>query len=147
LNTSPSKYDWSGASPISCNINGAPWVADPGSVTYSYASGYNMFGGNSGGHKGLYFWFNGVYPGNTYTMGYKNGSQYIAYVDSPTVASRFWYYSYNALFGTGGVQISRNDTFNPAYHGYIEGKFYFEGIDSLGRVVNVSNGYFNIQKW
>ena len=141
------KYDWSGTAPISALINGAPWVADPGSVSYYYnSSKYNTFTGNIGGKQIMFFAFCAVTAPNIYTMGWKIGGQYIAYSDSATVLGRYTYFSLNAMYGTGGVKIIRNDD-STVVPGYIEGKFFFEGIDSVGRIINVTNGYFNVQKW
>jgi hypothetical protein len=147
LSTKTPTFDWSGAGPISGIINGTAWVADAGSVVYTYNAGYNYFTGNSGGKKTLSFWFTGIYPNNYYIMGLKNGSQYCMYEDSTTSPTALRYYTYNAPWNTGAVQIIRSDTFAIGVAGYIEGKFYFEAVDSIGRVTNVTNGYFNVQKW
>ena len=151
LNKNPA-YNWGGTGEFSATIvdatgNTTNWVADGGSVVYSYVGGYNEFTGNMSGKKILSFWLGGIYPGNTYVMGLKNGSQYFGYTDSASVPTKFVFWTYNAAFNTGGVDIIRSDTFLAGTSGYIKGLFFGDAIDSVGRKVSVSNGYFNIQKW
>ncbi len=147
MSTKTPTFDWSGSGPISATINGTPWVADAGSIVFTYSAGYNYFSGNAGGKKTLSFWFTNIYPNNYYIMGLRNGSQYCMYADSMTGPTALRYFTYNAPWNTGAVQILRSDTFAIGVPGYIQGKFYFEAIDSIGRVANVTNGYFNVQKW
>ena len=145
LNHSPS-YNWTGTGPLSAVINGASWIAD--SVTWQTDTHqYNIINGSVGGKKFMSILLNGVYPGNSYTMGATNGSQFIEFIDSVSVPARLTYNSLIAPFGTGGIKIIRNDTLAPGVHGYIEALFFAQCTDSIGRVVSITNGYFNIQKW
>ncbi len=147
INQNPT-YNWTGTDPISATVNGVPWVADPSSLSIDFTSpGYFIFAGSVGGKQIMRFWYNNVWPGNTYRMGINNGSQYIIYYDSASVPAKFAYQSILAVWGSGGTKIILNDTFAYGVPGYIKGLFFFEGVDSVGRVINVSNGYFNVRKW
>jgi hypothetical protein len=141
-NTKP-VFNWSGTAPISATINGVNWVADAGSVVYNYAGGWNEFSGSVGGKKIMSFWMNNVWAGEMFWMGSANGSQYIQYADSANESGRLVYSSFNAIQGTGAVSIITNDT---GATGHLIGLFFFTGLDSNGRSIVVTNGYFNILK-
>ena len=152
LNPKLLSFDWSGSAPMSAVITYADgssvnWQADAGSVAFNYSFGYNIFSGTVGGKKKIGVWLGGIYPGNSYPMGLHNGSQYIEYADSNSVPNNYLYWSYNAPFYSGGVYIIRSDTFAIGVAGYMQGLFYGEVVDAVGRKVNISNGYFYFQKW
>jgi hypothetical protein len=44
------------------------------------------------------------------------------------------------LGNSGGLYIVENDSAR------IKGLFYFQGVNPVGGIVNISNGYFNISK-
>ncbi len=71
-------------------------------------------------------------------MEWEDYNRYSQYTDSLGYLDGT-YYSY--LSNSGGLKITQNDT------AVIKGQFYFKGISPNGKIVNISNGYFNINKW
>ncbi len=150
LTPTMSSFDWSGTAPMSAvitNTDGSTtnWVADH--VDYQYSGGYNIFFGSQGGKKIIGVWLGSIYPGNKYSMGRNFTEQYFKYSDSSSVPDKYIYWTYNAPNYSGGVYVVKSDTFLLGTHGYLQGQFYGELEDSQGRIVNVSNGYFNFAKW
>jgi hypothetical protein len=145
-------FDWSGTGPMSATISysdgtSVNWVADASSFVYNYSGGYNILEGSQSGKKILGIWLGSIYPQNKYHFGLANGSQYIRYSDSASVPDNYVYWSLNAPLNSGGVFVITSDTFLAGTPGYITGLFYGEAKDAVGRIVSVSNGYFNYRKW
>lgn len=125
---------------ITATINGSPWSSGDSATGWFLddTTGTNIISGISGG-QGLVLFLANVYAVNIYKMGYNNKVTYAVWdqVDTSTLPA-FAYFSY--LGNSGEVQILEND--NTA----IRGTFYFQGINSTGSVINVSNGYFYVLK-
>jgi hypothetical protein len=129
------QYSWSGEDPLSANINGAYWKADE-----AYFMMDSTFSNILVGRKGnqlIYFYLRDVWKDNLYDIGYKVPYRYIAWTDSVDgTYSAF----YSNLGNSAGLKMLRNDSAG------IQGLFYAKAVDAKGRVVNVSNGYFNLKK-
>lgn len=131
-------FNWTGADAISANINGQYYHIDSSQVTFSLVSGTNVINGFTGVAHGFHFELSNVYSNNIYDMGYKITERFMEYVDSPSTGP-VTYHSY--LGNVGQVQIIRNDPDR------IIGRFHFQALDQIGgKVINVSNGWFNIGK-
>lgn len=132
-----SEFTWSGTEPMSCDINGKRWVADSVSF-YLDDSGANLLYGFQFGKTPRFgFYLKDVWSGNDYPMEWKNYNRYAVYTDSLGYIDGT-FYSY--LSNSGGLKIVQNDS------AVIKGLFYFKGISPNGKIVNISNGYFKIDK-
>ncbi len=132
------EFNWKGEDPVSCDVNGTHWKADYASFVLD-TSGANLIQAGKNGVIGrLSFYLKDVWKGNTYPMEWKDYNRYAAYYDS--VDKTFTgFFSY--LSNSGGLKIIQNDS------AVIKGYFYFKGISPEGKIINVSNGWFNINKW
>ena len=131
-----SQFTWGGSGSISADINGSHFVADTASWGLD-SSGTNIIAGSNSSGKGFLFYLNSVYAVNLYSLSYHIYNTYMVYSDSISNVNDY-YFSY---FGNSGeVKITENDS------AYIKGLFYFQGVTHDGRIVTVSNGYFNIAK-
>lgn len=138
----PLEYDafnWGGTDPLSCSINGVPFVGDSATTTFGLdTSGSNVIMSVKDGVKGMTLVLGEAYGGNVYPMFYKQYTRYAIFRDS--LFDPYQYYSYWG--NVGQIQIVRNDSAR------IIGRFYFQacnGMDS-GTLVNVTNGWFNVGK-
>jgi len=126
---------------IKCTINGSPFSSnDSGTLWALDTAGTNVMTGITGkSGKVVALLLKNVYAGNIYNMGSKIKSTFALTADLDTLYRELHvHYSY---FGNSGeVQILENDATA------IRGTFYFQAIDSLGDVQNVSDGYFWIKK-
>lgn len=131
------QFTWSGNEPLSMDINGVHWVADD---VYFYldTSGSNvLLASKAGSSVDLRLYLRDVWAGNTYSMEWKEYSRRAQYMDSAHVGEVFS----SDRSNSGGLKITVNDTIA------IEGRFYFKGVSQNGQVVNISNGYFKLNKW
>lgn len=139
-----STYNWGGTGIMGANINGTPWVASTTGVTYTFSNstGYNAIVGTNNNIQYIELELYNVYGGNKYAMGLHNGAVYGVLHDSTlyNVAPKHQYDYFSYLGNSGGVEITENDS------AWFKGLFYFQGVDSLGNIINVTNGYFNIPK-
>ena len=129
-----------GPSTIIATINGSPWSSGESSTGWFLddTTGTNVIAGTSG-NQGIVLYLTSVYAVNIYGMGYQNKTRYGVWSSNDSSALPVnAYYSY--LGNSGQVQILENDS------AFIKGTFYFQGINSAGTVVNVSDGYFYIRK-
>jgi hypothetical protein len=129
-----------GPSTISATINGSPWSSGDSSTGWflNDTTGTNVLAGYSG-NQGIILYLTSVYAVNIYGLGYQNKTTYAVWSANDSSALPVnAYYSY--LGNSGEVQILENN------NAFIKGTFYFQGINSAGTVVNVTNGYFNIAK-
>ena len=133
-----SDFTWSGKDPLSANVNGTYFEAKD--YIYTFDSGRNMIFASNGA-KAFYLFLKDVWKGNLYNMGYKQYDISGYYTDSFGDANSYYF---SDLGNSGGLYMLKNDT---VLGGYISGLFYFQGINSRGQVINISNGYFNVQKW
>jgi len=127
-----------GPSTISASINGSGWSSDSLSGWLLDSTGTNIITGISG-KTAILLYLKNVYATNIYNMGYNNHITYGHYTNNDSAAlpvNAYWSYVGNS----GEVQILENDPV------YIRGTFYFQGINSTGDVINVTNGYFYIKK-
>ena len=123
-----SDFTWSGTNPMSGNFNGVPWVAS--SAAYAFDSNMNVLRGYIGNNQ-LVLYLTGAWRGNLYNMGYHQYNYSGIWTDSTG--------SYESVLGnSGGLFMLQNDSLG------IKGLFYFQGIDTKGDVINITNGYFNI---
>lgn len=141
-----SQFTWSGTEPMSADINGVHWVADGGAFTQDSLFTNQMVGTKSDGTTMALLLAN-VWGGNLYNMGYHVYDKFGLYIDSlgpdplksPNAANAAHYYiSY--LGNSGEVKVLENDS------AYIKGVFYFQGVNSKGQIINVTNGYFKLPK-
>lgn len=133
------EFTWNGSEPISMKINGTPWTADQASF-YLDTSGSNVITGTKDGKAGVIaMYLRDVWKGNSYPMEWKNYSRRAAWGDS--VGNNEWVIYTSDRSNSGGIRIIRNDS------AVIEGKFYFKGVSINEEVVNISEGYFKINKW
>ncbi len=130
-----SEFTWTGDEPLSADINGTHWKADV--ATWSIDDSGSNFIVATGGGRMMYFKLADVWTGNVYDMQYKNTKRFSYYADSGTSASG--YYLSN-LDNSGEINIIENDSL------VIKGKFYYKGYNGAGKEVNITNGYFKIQK-
>lgn len=128
-------FTWTGTDPMSADINGTHWVAEAASFTLD-TSGTNILVGTKGANI-MGFYLNNVWSGNLYDMGFKVGNRFGTFLDSATAVNGA-YFSY--LGNSGEVKILENDS------AYIKGQFYFQGVTTGGKIINVTNGYFKIAK-
>lgn len=130
-----SQYTWTGAEPVSANINGSPWTAD-----VAYFSNDSTWANVIVAMKGsqvMYLYLRDVWKDNVYDIGYKVPYRYIIWTDSVDgTYSAF----YSNLGNSAGLKMNQNDSAT------IKGQFYAKAVDSKGRVVNISNGYFKLSK-
>jgi hypothetical protein len=146
-----SQFTWGGTDPMSANINGSYWVADTAGFALDSLFANELVGYNAGKGSSLAFYLSDVWGGNLYNMGYHKYNLYGVYVDftdstsgnvfsnkASVTSSPHNYYSY--IGNSGEVKITENDS------AYIKGLFYFQGVNSKGQIVNVTNGYFKIAK-
>ncbi len=126
-------FTWSGTDPMSADINGTNMVFG---AYWRLDSGRNTLTGTNG-TKMIVLSLKDVYTNNLYDMGYQqyqtNGfvTDSFGNVDS---------YYFSVLGNSGGVWISQNDS------AVIKGKFYFQGVNSRGQVMNITHGHFNVSK-
>lgn len=144
-----SQFTWGGTAPMSADINGTHWLADY--ATYGKDS---LFANEVVGYKSadgtiLAFYLSDSWANNLYNTGYQQYKRYGVYIDhsdsstlSPfldktsAAAKAHNYYSY--IGNSGEVNMIRNDS------AYFEGKFYFQGVNAAGQIINVMNGYFKV---
>jgi len=128
-----SQFTWTGTNPMSASINGSPWIAS--SYTYSFDSGNNMITGINGSQI-IQLNLKNAYAGNLYSMGYQMYNTSGFFTDSLGDVNNTYY---SVLGNSGGLlMIQYVDTVA------IKGLFYFQGVNAAGKIVNISNGYFNI---
>ena len=128
-------FNWTGTDPLSAKINGQLVVFDSATTNYSFSLGVNAVLGIKG-IQGLILSLKDVYGDNIYNIGYQQYTHYGCWYDtltSPTAQ----YVSYNG--NVGQVLVLRNDT-------RFIGKFYFQGKNAKGELLNVSEGWFNVPK-
>jgi hypothetical protein len=135
-------FDWAStsASPFSASINGGGFVGKDSLSGWFLddTTGADVVYGING-LQGFKLYLLSAYAGKIYSLGYHEYKTWALYSDVDTsFLPGHAFYSY---FGNSGeVQILENDI-----HA-IRGMFYFQGVTSTGAVVNVTNGYFNINK-
>jgi hypothetical protein len=132
-----SQFTWTGVDPVSCNINGTPWVAD--SATYSLidSTGANVVLAYKNKKLVLSLYLVRTWQGSLYNMGYKQYNTTGTYFPDSTLTN----YYYSALGNSGELYMQKNDTVN------FQGRFYFQAVNTKSQVVNISNGYFNLKKY
>ena len=133
-----SDFNWPGTDPMSADINGVHFVAS--GCTYSFDSGKNILMGYNGS-KTLTLYLMNAWVGNLYSMGYNQYNTSGYWTDSFGVINNYYF---SNLGNSGGLYMLKNDTFSG---GYIKGLFYFQGVNAQGEIINVTHGYFNVQKW
>jgi hypothetical protein len=128
------------ANVITATINGAQFSAHGDSGTYYHfdTAGFHNIIAYSGG-KEVYLRLFEVYNNDLYTMGHGIYNREGTYASIDSNGHSFGAYtSYQG--NSGEVYIIENDS------AFIRGTFYFQGVDSLGDVINVNNGYFYLHK-
>jgi hypothetical protein len=133
-----SEFTWSGTDPMSADINGSRWVADSVSFNLDTSGGNIIVGAKYNSTPFLRFYLKDVWTNNLYDMEWENYNRFAQYIDSIGYIDGT-YSSY--LSNSGGITILQNDT------AVIKGLFYFKGISPNGKIVNISNGYFKIDKY
>jgi hypothetical protein len=144
-----SQFTWSGTDPMSCDINGTHWVADAAyfSVNPLVSNRIQGIKGSDSTASEICLSLNDVWKDNLYNMGYHIYNRWGAYytfafgdpfAEPSTDIAPFIYYSH--LGNSGEIKILTNDSAS------IKGQFYFQGVNSKGQVMNITNGYFNISK-
>ncbi|MBC7554288.1 MAG: hypothetical protein H7257_09940 [Taibaiella sp.] len=134
-------FSWSGTDAVSAKINGANYNCDSFHTTWSLDSGYNVITAYNATNYGLVLTMKDVYVGQTYTMGFGKTARMGVWQDtSGTGVNKAK--SFVSYFGNAGqINIIKNDSAR------LIGKFYFQALDSPGgKVINVSEGWFNINK-
>lgn len=133
-----SQFTWAGADPVSCTINGAPWVADT-AYYYMDTSGANIITAYRG-FEVINFYFKNTWSGNIYNMGFKqfNVSASYVYIFDSTFTNVKYYSS--VLGNSGQMYMINNDTTR------FMCKFYAQMVDTAGNIANIANGYINIEK-
>jgi len=125
------QFTWTGTSPVSGNINGSPFVADTAYYAFIDTTGFNYIYAKIGS-KYLFLDLFEVYPGTIYNMGYHQYDILGTWVDSLGYQS--------ALGNSGELDMITNDSVT------FSGRFYFQGVNSYGAIINITNGYFNLSK-
>jgi hypothetical protein len=141
------KMTWTGTDALSAKINGAFFNSDSAHTSWFLdTAGYNYISGLTGISHGFVLRFRNVYAGNLYTFGTLNARYntericvYYDSVDKPRAYS-------SALGNVGEVYIIENDSSHTT-KSRIKGKFYFQAIDGTGKIVNVTEGWFNVKKY
>jgi len=133
-----SQFNWSGTVPLSCTVNGVPFVADSAFTTWTTDTmNGNYITGLKGGTRGVSLYLRNVYDTTVYSMSYgeTNMGTWIDSVGGPATG---YYFSY--LGNSGEVYVVENDS------AYLKGYFYFAGVSDSGKLVSIENGYFKIVK-
>lgn len=131
-----SEYTWNGQDPVSADINGAHWQADV--AYFSLDSTWANILVASKGSQIMYFRLADVWGGNIYDLGYKVPNRYIVWTDS--VDGTYTAFASN-LGNSAGLKVNQNDS------AVIKGQFYAKAVSTSGKVVNISNGYFKLNKY
>ncbi|MCF8450310.1 MAG: hypothetical protein K9G49_10620 [Taibaiella sp.] len=137
----PTQFTWTGDEPMSADINGNRWKADNATWALDTNGANIVLGTKDNSPIRLSFYLSDVWGdvngGNTYSMEWKDYDRFGLYTDSMSIIEG-GFYSY--LSNSGGIKILRNDSV------VFQGLFYFKGVSPTGKVVNISNGYFKIDK-
>ncbi len=135
----PGDFIWTGTAPLSLKINGSSWVAD--SVIYLVDSlGYNLILGIKNKKIQLYLHLQDTYADNLYNMGYNQYNRLGIWADSFGYSFSDSAYYFSALGNSGQLYMTQNDT------DFYAGKFYFQGVNAMGQVINISDGFMKIPK-
>ena len=144
-----SQFTWAGTEPMSCDINGTHWVADAAYFAINPLNS-NLIQGIKGSDSTateICLSLNDVWKDNLYNMGYHIYNRWGGYYSllvpnpfaAPTAVTGPYIYLSN-IGNSGEVKILTNDSAS------IKGQFYFQGVNSKGQIMNITNGYFNISK-
>lgn len=132
----PSDFSWGGDDPLSANLNGTKWVAETVALSYDSSVGNAIVGMRDG--KIMIFYLQNVWRDNVYDMGFAKYDRYAVVKDSATASDSSIYVSY--IGNSGGLYMTQNDS------AIFAGKFYFQGVNKYGKILNVTNGHFKIAK-
>lgn len=131
-------FTWGGSDPFSANINGSPWQAEVAQFAYDTLG--NSYVIATKGTSMFRMTLNSVWAGNLYDLPWKTVTdRYVVYTDSAGTGGPGSYY-YSNLGNSGRVFINRNDS------AQFLGRFYFQGVNAYGKVINITDGYFKIDK-
>lgn len=128
---------WDGTAPLSAKVNGVGYQALSSGTTYDFVAGFNIIKAYTNSKDYFYLKLSNVYAGNVYNMGSLEQDRTCYFKDSTNGVTY-----YGNLGNVGQVYIIRNDSAN------ITGKFHFQALSAMnGILVNVSSGYFNVNKY
>lgn len=132
-------FTWGGEKPLSADIDGVHYVADPAYTSFALSSGNNLVVSMKNG-QGFVMNLGDVWGGNVYNINSMRMPQEyrsINYYDSagdPRI-----YYCDRGLVGQ--VYITQNDT------DVVEGKFYLQAANKdTTKIIAITKGYFYITK-
>lgn len=128
---------WDGTPPLSAKVNGVGYQALSTATTYDFVGGFNIIKAFTNSKDYFYLKMANVYAGNVYNMGSLEQDRTCYFRDSTNGVTY-----YGNLGNVGQVYITRNDSAN------ISGKFHFQALSAMnGILINVSTGYFNVNKY
>lgn len=135
-----SEFTWGSDddAPFSADINGVHWKADNAywGIDSSFAN--LIFASKDNSAKIFNLYLKDVWKDNLYDMEWANYNRFATFGDS--VNGDFPIYR-SQLSNSGGVLILQNDSLK------FKGKFYFKGVTTDGKIVNITNGYFDLKKF
>ena len=136
-----SQFTWSGNDPVSCNINGSPWVADTAWYVIDSGGQNVIYAFKDSFRQRLVLYLVNTWTDNLYNMGfnqYNTSATWVPRVDS--IGSYAGVYS-SALGNSGELYMIENDS------AIIKGKFYCQEVNGAGDIINFTNGWFNLKKF
>jgi hypothetical protein len=129
-------FNWKGTDPVSLDINGTRWVATWAAWGLDSNGDYIMA---TGGGKTLFMSISDSWPNNLYTLANLNLKRWAYWIDSTNNTYQLYF---SDLGNSGQLFMNRNDS------AVIKGLFHFKGVAKYeNKVINITNGYFNIQKY
>jgi Family of unknown function (DUF6252) len=132
-----SEFTWSGTDNISLTINGSPWLADS-TVWYTDTTGTNVILGKKDKDM-IVIYCRNSWAGNLYNMGYNCYDRIAQWINTDSFYSAGSYYQ-SSLGNSGELLMVAYDSV------HINGKFYFQGVNSHNQIINITEGYFNLPK-
>ncbi len=132
------EFTWGGEKPMSYKVNGNFHKADYAGFALDTSGTNVIIGVMDNAPARMQFYLRDVWKGNLYSMEWQNYTRMATYTDS--LYGKYLQFSSDRS-NSGGIKILRNDT------AVIEAKFYFKGVTANGEVVNISDGYFYIEKY
>ncbi|MCD6013774.1 MAG: hypothetical protein K0Q79_3636 [Flavipsychrobacter sp.] len=135
-----SEFNWAGVGKFSVKINGSLVSSDSAYWMLDTSGANRVFAWMKDG-KYFHLYLKDTYTGNLYNMGFK---QYLTacHYQAKTDTSATVFDAYQSVLGnSGGIYINRNDS------AVMEARFYCQTINARNEVVNLSEGYFKIDKF
>ena len=140
------QFSWNGTDALSAKIDGSFFNSDTLHTSWFLdTAGFDNIVGVTSTFHGFALRFKGVYAGNLYPFGTLtnfNSTRICTYFDS---VDRPRVYT-SAAGNVGELYLIQNDDFTGPL-ARIKGKFYFQAVDTSGKIVNVTEGWFNIKKF